>query len=120
MKGTIGLYEKPGKPKEVRIHFPLWELPDGMVVRNVTVFPHPCDTCIGGDHTHVEYNDTRTPLKILAHECVELTAEERFAISELLRTKLRVDRMTLSLHAHIAQYAPVGRREGLFTSNIGR
>jgi hypothetical protein len=44
MQGTISEYQKPNGDKEVRMHFPVWKLPNGEVVMNVTVFPHPCDT----------------------------------------------------------------------------
>lgn len=115
MQGTIGLYEKPGKPPEVRIHFPQWKLPDGTILRDVTVFPHLCGTCVGGDHTHVEFNDVRPPVRTLANVSFEFTTDERGVIDRYLAAKLELFRITGSLHRYIRDFdMEHPKREPLF------
>jgi hypothetical protein len=105
MQGTISEYQKPNGDKEVRMHFPVWKLPNGEVVMNVTVFPHPCDTCAGGDHTHVEMNDLRPALRVIAFEAVELSAEHTAALDRVLMEKIAVDALTLELAEYLSDHA---------------
>ncbi len=96
-KGTIGVYRKPDGREERRVHFPEWEL-DGSTLRDVTVFPHLCSACAGGDHSHVEINDTRSPIRIIIADAVEFPPEVVETIDAYLRQKIAVDKMTDSMH----------------------
>ena len=101
MAGTVGRYRKPDGREEIRIHFPEWELADGRVARNVSVFPHVCGTCAGGDHTHVEINDTREPIEILERGAVTFSDKHAAVIESLIIAKLAVDALTLKLMRYV-------------------
>lgn len=93
MQGMIGRYQKPNGSEEMRVHFPTWRLPDGRVLRDVTIFPHLCETCMGGHHTHVEINDRRERLEIIGN-APELGDEHRALIDRYLTTKVEIDEAT--------------------------
>ena len=108
MKGSVGLFAKKDGLSEVRIHFPKWLLPDGRELTDVTVFPHPCGTCVGGDHTHVEPFDTREVAHWVRRDCVELSPEHREIIDQYLVAKLRLWEITNAMHQkHISAHAPL-------------
>ncbi len=101
--GSIGRYQKPDGSEEVRIHFPLWEL-DGKQIRNVTIFPHMCGTCIGGDHTHVEVDDTREPVSVIVKDGISLDGAQAQQIDRYLREKLAVNSVTSELFMLVSPY----------------
>ncbi len=102
-KGSIGRYQKLNGAEEVRIHFAVWEL-DGRQLSNVTIFPHLCGTCVGGDHTHVEVDDMREPLLIIAREVIELDPAQTARINRYLREKFSVNEVTADLYGLVKQY----------------
>lgn len=102
MLGSVGKYRKPNGVEEVRMHFAEWLLEDGRVLKNVTVHPHLCGTCAGGDHTHVEINDMRQPESVLGDRCVNLSEAHLEALNRLLVEKVAVDSLTRELATYIA------------------
>ena len=119
MKGNAGRYRKPDGREEVRIHFALWVL-DGVELQNVTVFPHQCGSCVGGDHTHVELNDVREPFEVIAKDAIDLEPRHRELIDDYLRAKLSIDRLTLELCAYLPPYGEASARKGLFTQLVAQ
>ena len=115
--GTIGIYKKPGKQDELRIHFPAWEL-DGEIIPDVTVFPHLCGTCIGGDHTHVEIHDNRAPFMIIAENAVVLSDEHKKVIDDYLRAAIRVHAITQELAKYLGTHHSA--RPKLFSDLLGK
>lgn len=115
MNGSIGKYLKNDGREEIRIHFPTWEL-DGMELLNVTVFPHQCGTCIGGDHTHVELNDQRIPVEIIAADAFVIDPDSKKVIDVYLRAKLAVNNITGRLIKGLSAHVETKSRGGLFTS----
>lgn len=103
MKGSVGRYLKREGVTEIRIHFPVWTLADGRTVHNVTIFPHLCGTCIGGDHTHVEINDVRMPIEVLKDETVQLSDEHVSLVSAYLESKLAVYARTQEFHEYVSR-----------------
>lgn len=105
-KGSVGLFEKKDGEQEVRIYFPTFTLTSGQVLEHVTLFPHPCGTCVGGDHTHVEVFDVRQPTLWLKRDCVELAPLHRTMINEYLKVKLLLWEQTLQMHeAYVVPHA---------------
>lgn len=100
MKGTIALFNRRGN-EEVRIYFPQYEL-DGQIIEGVTVYPHPCTQCAGGDHTHVDVYES--PLRIVNTDSVSLTREQKEAVDAHLRAADALNRMTSDLVKIIEQY----------------
>lgn len=94
MRGRKGRYKKPSGAEETRWHFPAWELPGGQVVQDVSIFPHPCEACAGGDHTHVEINDTRQPLEVLEESDVDLPPHLKLVIDRHLEATLGLNIVT--------------------------
>jgi hypothetical protein len=119
MKGSIGKYLKKDGREEVRIHFSVWLL-DGVELRDVTVFPHECGTCIGGDHTHVELNDQRTPVEIIAADAFVIDPDSKKAIDNYLRAKLAVNNITDRLIKALSAHVVTKSRGGLFTSLLAQ
>lgn len=99
MEGVLGVLTRPDGQKEVHARFASWPLPDGSVVEHVSIHPHPCGTCIGGDHTHVEQGDVREPFEPIR----PFVLPEAFVqtITQLLVEKKRVNELTQELHAHL-------------------
>ncbi|HWB34157.1 MAG TPA: hypothetical protein VG753_02480 [Candidatus Paceibacterota bacterium] len=87
----------------VRILFPLWKLPDGRVVHNVSVFPHECspDVCEEGDHVHVDTYDSRPATRVLQEE-VEISFGHAKAIERMLEAQLDLNKLTHELAEHLA------------------
>lgn len=104
MRVLEGEYEKPSGAKEVRWHFPEWKLSSGRVVPDVSIFPHPCGTCTGGDHTHVETHDERKPLKVLREADLEFPPEVKAAIDRYIESKLALNGETLRLVVMLAAH----------------
>lgn len=98
--GILGRYKKPNKADELRIHFASWILEDGREVSDVTVFPHPCSTCVGGDHMHVEVNDTRERAEVL-EEGITLSSAHKEAIDRFIVEKLALDELTREFAAYV-------------------
>lgn len=104
MHCIIGLFKNAKGEEQVRMVFPEWGLGGGTVLTQVSVHPHLCGTCVGGDHTHVEINDTREPLQIISATDIGFSSDELEAINDLLRQKLRVDALTGKLAAHLEPF----------------
>lgn len=94
MKAILSTYQKPSGMFEVRVLIPTWEFDSGFVVRNVSLHPHPCGTCVGGDHTHVEINDFRVPIKVLEEFDLLLPRDLQSRVENLIEAKIAIDAKT--------------------------
>jgi hypothetical protein len=70
-----------------------------VVVLGVTVFPHPCGTCAGGDHVHV---DTHQVPDYLEEGEVALLPEAVEAIEAVLRAAAQLNAWTHRLQQCVA------------------
>ena len=104
MHCVIGVFQNAKGHEQVRLVFPEWQLSDGTVLHSVSIHPHLCGTCVGGDHTHVEMNDERMPARVLKEDDIELSAVHVRAINRLLREKLRVDGLTRELATYVEAF----------------
>lgn len=100
-RGSIRRYRKPSGVEEVCIHFPQWVLDDGHTIRDVTIFPHACNTCVGGDHMHVNMHDTREAVAIIAEDAVTLSPAHEHVINRFLKEKLALNTLTREFLTYI-------------------
>jgi len=94
MEVRIGQFETR-RGLERRMFVEAWHLPDGTVVRGVTIHPHICSECIGGDHVHVHTQQTPVSLE---DRTAQLSAKHVETVSALLNAQGRLDRRTGELH----------------------
>lgn len=94
MEAQVGTFDTKRGP-ERRLYIAEWPLKDGSTRSGVTIHPHICSTCIGGDHVHV--HTFQTP-KTLEEGVVRLSADHVAIVSKLLATQRTLDRITRELH----------------------
>lgn len=98
--GTVGRYQKQNGNEEIRIHFVCWALPNGRELNHVSIFPHACKKCVGGDHTHIEINDDRKPIEIIKEGVVFSPAHKK-AMDCYLLEKLAINNITHDLLEYV-------------------
>ncbi|HLD82046.1 MAG TPA: hypothetical protein VJA22_02485 [Patescibacteria group bacterium] len=93
MKAQVGIFKTKHGVREKRLFIAQWTT-DSLTVPGVTIYPHPCGTCTGGDHTHIDIH--QTPEHLLEVE-VELSPEQVEIISAYLSAMSHVDQLTQAL-----------------------
>lgn len=99
MDGYVGEFITRLGNRETRLFFPEWPLGEGKKAVGVTVYPHLCGTCVGGNHTHIDID--QTPLKICngdAGPVVRLTEAQVEVITGYIKAMMQVDGLTHDLH----------------------
>lgn len=104
----VGVFQNARGERQTRLVFPDWEYADDDVIHTihyVSVHPHLCGTCVGGDHTHVEINDRREPVQPFTAAEIDLRPTHKEAIDSLIRQKRLVDGLTQELAKYLTPFS---------------
>lgn len=99
MKAQVGEFETRLGNRETRLYVRKWPYGD-TTVHGVTIFPHLCGECVGGDHVHV---DTLQEPVSLSSKDATLTEEQVSIVTDFLEAQLSLNEHAESLHAQLGK-----------------
>lgn len=95
MKVRVGGFVTRHASREVRLYAEQWPL-DDRTIEGVTIFPHLCGECVGGDHVHIDTD--QEPVYLREGE-VELPEEMVATVSSLLQAQLQLNEAAVELRS---------------------
>jgi len=84
---------------ETRLYLHRMACDDGEVVVGVTIYPHPCGTCVGGDHVHIDTLQSPATDTVLGE--VELTEDEVAAVRMVIASAKKINQFSEALFARM-------------------